>query len=356
MKETRSRALEQICADLETCIKSSLQDTESCLAFWAAIPQTRSGCNDLTTFSSREAVLAYAYQHLPRRYLRVWDALSALTARACLPLGRHGVRVLDIGTGPGTIAFAINDFYQALRNFGEEQCIELLARQTTRFSTVESNKNMQGFLSYFREVTERFFPTDGMYADFTTFSPQAERKQYYDSLLREEDFNEFEGEFEPAFTEYEANLEAQGVARFRFVVMSYFLTTPEALQLFQTALVELVRDLRPGSVVMLLGAPGHEPIHRDVESIMDAGHFRRLPEVPEQLDTTDELEAMLKRSQHRVFEHLASIVGADRLPRDGYPDYWYPEPHPKVQTAFRLTAFRKGRWPNARKVKSVLSH
>ena len=84
---------------------------------------------------------------------------------------------------------------------------------------------MQGFLSYFREVTERFFPTDGMYADFTTFSPQAERKQYYDSLLREEDFNEFEGEFEPAFTEYEANLEAQGVARFRFVVMSYFLTT-----------------------------------------------------------------------------------------------------------------------------------
>jgi SAM-dependent methyltransferase len=355
VNEARNRALEKICADLEICIKSNLRDTESCRAFWAAIPQTRSGCNDLTTFSSREAVLAYAYQHLPRRYLRMWDSLTALTARACLPLGREGVRVLDIGTGPGTMAFAINDFYQGLRNFGEEQGIELLARQTTQFSTVESNEHMQRFLSYFREVAERFFPTSGLYADFTTFSPQTERKQYYDNLLREEDFNEIEGEFEPAFTEYEANLEAQGVARFRFVVISYFLTTPEALKQFETALVELVRDLRPGSVVMLLGAPGHEPIHREVESIMHVGHFRRLPEVPEQLDTTGELEAMLKRTQHRIYEHLESVVGRDRLPRDGYPDFWNPEPHPKVQTAFRLTAFRKGRWPGKRQAQSVLS-
>jgi hypothetical protein len=79
--------------------------------------------------------------------------------------------------------------------------------------------------------------------------------------------------------------------------MSYFLTIPEALKHFETALVELVRDLRPGSVVMLLGAPGHEPIHREMETIMDAGHFRRLLHVPEQLETPRELEVMLKGSE-----------------------------------------------------------
>jgi SAM-dependent methyltransferase len=258
--------------------------------------------------------------------------------------------VLDVGTGPGTIAFAINDFYQALRSFAEEQGIELLAGQTTEFSTVESNEHMQLFLAYFRESAGRCFPANSTYADFAKFSPQAERRRYYESLLSEEDWNEIEGVAEPAFTEYFANLEAQGVARFRCVVMSYFLTTPEGLKLFETALTELARDLRPGSVVILLGAPGHEPIHREVQTILDAGHFRRLLEVPEQLDTAGELEVTIKRGQQRVYEHIASIVGEHGLPRDGHPDYWNPEPHRRVQTEFRMTAFRKGRWPNNRKL------
>lgn len=345
---TRSRALERICADLETCIKSCLHDADSCLAFWSAIPKTRSGCNDLSTFHSREAVLAYAYQHLPRRYLRTWDALRALTARACLPLGIEGVRVLDIGTGPGTTAFAIYDFYQELRSFGEAQGLDMLAVQTVLFSTIEINTYMRAFLSYFGEISGRFFPTEGMYTDFADFEPRSERERHFNRLLAIDDFNEFEGEFEPAFSEYEAHCEAQRIARFRLVVMSYFLTTAAALKQFEAALAGLVRDLRPGSVVMLVGAPGHEPIHREVDKIMEFGHFRRLPEIPDELDTGVDLEVIVKRTQYRVYEHLASIVGEERLPRDGYPDYWNPEPPPKVQTSFRLTVFRKGRWPTVR--------
>lgn len=275
--------------------------------------------------------------------------LTALAARACLPLGIEGVRILDIGTGPGTIAFAINDFYQELRSFGEAQGFEVLALQTVLFNSVEINEYMQRFLSYFREVSGRFIPAAEMYPDFASFDPRSEREQHFDRLLAEEDFNEFEGEFEPAFSEYEAHCEAQRVARFRLVVMSYFLTTPEALRQFETALTGLVRDLRPGSVVMLLGAPGHERIHREMERTMESGHFRRLHEVPDELDTGTDVEVIIKRAQYRVYEHLAGIVGEERLPREGYPDYWNPEPSRRVQTNFRLTAFRKGRWPTPRK-------
>jgi len=122
--DARQHNLERLCADMVSYVWATLADPSSCLMFWEAIPKTRSGCNDLSIFSSPEAVLAYAYQHLPRRYLRTWNTLLTMTARACLPLGAEGVRVLDIGTGPGTTAFAISDFYERLRIFGSEHAIE----------------------------------------------------------------------------------------------------------------------------------------------------------------------------------------------------------------------------------------
>ena len=164
-------------------------------------------------------------------------------------------------------------------------------------------------------------------------------------LLGEEYFDYQLQEYENVNAPFFAHLEAQRIARFRFVVMSYFLATRELLDQVEPALVNMARDLRPEAVVMLLGAPGHDVIHANVEALMRAAHFRKLQEIPDDMETGTTLERVVKEAQYNIYQHVASIAGESALTRDGYPDFWTPEPSAKVRTGFRLTVFRKGRWP-----------
>jgi SAM-dependent methyltransferase len=346
--DARQHQMERLCADMVSYARTRLADATSCLAFWEAIPKTRSGCNDLSIFNSPEAVLAYAFQHLPRRYLRTWNALLMMTASACLPLGTEGVRVLDIGTGPGTTAFAISDFYERLRIFGSEQAVEAFQLQVPQFSTAESNEWMSQFMGHFAELSGRPGPFGATYLDFSKFDPQAERIAHYDRLLDEEYFDYELQQYENVNVPFIAHLEAQRIARFRLVVMSYFLTTRELLDQIEPVLINMARDLRPGAVVVLIGAPGHDAIHTNVEALVRAAHFRKLQEIPDDMETGTSLERVIKRAQYEIYQHVASITGESVLTRDGYPNFWTAESSAKVRTGFRLTAFRKGRWPATR--------
>ena len=62
---------------------------------------------------------AYAWIHLPDRYVRTWLALEVLVERCLLPMGKEGVRALDVGTGPGPSAFATHDFYAAMMRYAD---------------------------------------------------------------------------------------------------------------------------------------------------------------------------------------------------------------------------------------------
>ena len=66
------------------------------------------------------AACAYAWLHLLDRYVRTWLALERLVQKSSLPMGKNGVRALDVGTGPGPAAFAIHDFYAAMVEFSEK--------------------------------------------------------------------------------------------------------------------------------------------------------------------------------------------------------------------------------------------
>ena len=92
--------------------------------FWNTIPHVRKACNDPCTYQLPWAAEAYAYVHLLLRYCRTWAVLKHLTAKAVLPLGSQGVRVLDVGTGPAPALYAIDDFYSALDRFAQESEIQ----------------------------------------------------------------------------------------------------------------------------------------------------------------------------------------------------------------------------------------
>ena len=100
-------------------LKDQVQTEEQVRELWAAVPAVLSRCNDLKTYWLPGAPLAYAWLHLPERYVRTWQALKLLVENCLLPMGKHGVRALDVGTGPGPSAFATHDFYVAMTNYAE---------------------------------------------------------------------------------------------------------------------------------------------------------------------------------------------------------------------------------------------
>ena len=77
---------------------------------WNAVPSVFGRCNDPATYRLAGAGAAYGWLHLLDRYVRTWVALEHVLRARLLPMGQYGVRVLDVGTGPGPSAFATHDF------------------------------------------------------------------------------------------------------------------------------------------------------------------------------------------------------------------------------------------------------
>jgi hypothetical protein len=106
---------------LATALRATLSEhvrtASEARAVCDAVPAVLERCDDPDTYKMRSAGIAYAWLHLLDRYARTWLGLEYLLLQGLLPMGRYGVRVLDVGTGPGPSAFATHDFYAALENY-----------------------------------------------------------------------------------------------------------------------------------------------------------------------------------------------------------------------------------------------
>ena len=100
-------------------LEHRVRTKDDALQVWAAMPAVMADCDKSETFGKAEAVSAYSWLHLLDRYVRTWLALERLVEHCLLPMGKEGVRALDVGTGPGPSAFATHDFYAAMTEFAE---------------------------------------------------------------------------------------------------------------------------------------------------------------------------------------------------------------------------------------------
>lgn len=105
---------------LWTLLRGRVRTQEEAHDVWEAVPAVLSRCNEQETYEMPGAACAYAWLYLLERYVRTWLALERLVQKSCLPMGKNGVRALDVGTGPGPAAFAIHDFYAAMVEFTED--------------------------------------------------------------------------------------------------------------------------------------------------------------------------------------------------------------------------------------------
>jgi len=348
--DARIKKLQLIADELELYLKSVLRTREICIAFWNAILNVRNACNDIKTYEKPLAAEAYAYVHFLDRYWRTWDVLLELTEIGALPLGIEGIRILDIGAGPAPTAYAINDFYGLLREFGNDEGIASLHCQETEVNIIESNPSMCHFIHHFSECTRRCVPFHAHKKDFALVDPVSERASLKRELQRKEYYDGSVNEYFDEYFPEEVNEIVQREERYRLVILSNFLTLNETVSKFEPNLRALFSDLRSGSAVIIVGGKGprYEKIYAYLISIAKSSGLTNLTELPKTLGATSYSTAagLIKRCQNNIYQHLEKLTENKSLKKtNDYPDYWNAEPSRKRKPEFGLQVFRKGRWP-----------
>ena len=269
IKENRTlrKKFDVLANALRILLRKSIRTADDARDVWTAAPDVRSRCNEQDTYEKPGAPAAYAWLHLLDRYVRTWLALERLVQKNCLPMGKYGVRALDVGTGPGPSALAIHDFYSAMGEFSEVRGNPKW-RQPAYITCFEFDSGTNHLRHHLAEIMyeEGERKSKGVLAmcnalpDFSNLHPTQERRQRFLNFRNEEDsyYDELANEWtsELRYSPTEANDMAQSLHRYRLLIFSNFLTTKCSVTRFESNLVEILRDADPGTVLLVLG--GHE--------------------------------------------------------------------------------------------------
>lgn len=345
--QLRKKSFDVLAAKLEEFLKRRLINQADCKMFWEQIPNVRTGCNIPETYEKPFAADAYAYVHLLERYRRIWDVLLHLTQREVLPLGERGLDILDIGTGPAPALYAADDFYQLLSQFGKIKAIDELQIPPPRLNCIESSQSMIHFFHNFSEWCNRPGPGSAIIHNFSGVDFSEIRYWEFEKFSHKEYFNSESDTWDNDWTISEANDIANRLYRFRLIILSNFLTLSETIDRFKNEIVALFKDLRPGSVVLIIGAYGehYNNIYFKLEQLALQSGIRRISWVDNlmgEISWADHADRM-KAFHFAVFQHISSLCDPDTLPRKDHPDYWNPKPSPKFRRKFALRVFRKGK-------------
>jgi hypothetical protein len=169
-------------------------------------------------------------------------------------MGSEGVRILDVGTGPAPVPYAVQDFYASLRTFGRLTENDSLARQDVDVEIIESSEPMNSFVHHFSQISERPGPFRPQWTDFANVDLTRERNEARDALLRMSYYDPLTRVESSEYSSEEANWIAQRQNRYRLIVFSNFFTLNQTLDAFEPEVRALFADLRPGSMVAVLAS------------------------------------------------------------------------------------------------------
>lgn len=361
LQQTRvlSTKFDALAAALWTLVKGDIRTPQDACEVWQAVPAVLSRCNEQSTYELRGATTAYAWLHLLDRYARTWSALEKLVAAGCLPMGKHGVRTLDVGTGPGPSAFAIHDFYAAMTEFGTLTG-NVKWRQPPYLTCVE----FDGSTNHFRHLlAEILFDQSEQQSigvlsmchalsDFRAVEPKGERERYQEALCWEEDayFDEMANEWtgERRYSANEANDIAQALHRYRLVVFSNFLTTVGSVASFERNLVDVLSDAQPGSVVMLLGGKQnpYPQVYEYVDRLARASGFRLKIKGKRVSSSDTPVADRIFTEGARIYEHLQGLApkAADETAEARMVQSHYAGSRQAAPSSL-LWVYRRYRWP-----------
>ena len=355
------QALKAGFSGLAGALRSLLEDwvrtEEDVHEVWAAVPAVMGQCNEAATYGMPGAARAYAWIHLLDRYVRTWLALQRLVEYSILPMGSEGVRVLDVGTGPGPSSFAVHDFFAATVRYSEGPGRQSW-RQPARINCVESAARMNHFRHH---LAERLSPNGGQGSildmcnhipDFESISPARQRKELNEQLRDAYDdyYDEDRAEWvsEQCYTTDEANAMANVLHRYRLFTFSNILTEASTVKRFRQNLVDILSDAHPGSVLLLVGGRGrHYPkIYGDVAGLARDAGFSGEAECPQVSCSDAGMDRLVHAEQVWFYRRLRDIVGdlsvADPIAKDLRMEFEGEKPATFSESDVR--AYRKLTW------------
>ncbi|MDE0211931.1 MAG: hypothetical protein OXJ64_18880 [Boseongicola sp.] len=280
------KGLDALAIALKATLNDLVRTDADARAVWRVAPAVLRNCNDPETYSKPQAETAYAWLHMLDRYVRTWLAFEHLVRASLLPMGKFGVRALDVGTGPGPSAFATHDFFAAMQHYARatasthwEQppqitCVECAPGMNLIRHLVAERLAVAGAPRSVLDVTGGLHDFGGLY-------PTLERKQLANSLRNKYDeyWNECRGELdaEPVYTLEEASREASSHHRYRLFTFCNFLTTLDIVSDFQDNIEESFADAHAGSVLLMIGGKGgcYPTIRERIAKLAEASGFRR---------------------------------------------------------------------------------
>lgn len=303
---------------LNTLLHCNVREEQDKRHVWAATPAVLDELNKQTTYEQPGAPSAYAWLYLRERYVRTWFALEHLLKKNCLPMGKDGVRVLDIATGPGPSAFAIHDFYNAIADFAALKQNDRW-RQHARVTCVEIDPGTNQFRHQLAEQiyqdtggrSENILSICNALPDVGELHPVQEREQIFEHLSTAEDtyYDEVSNELtsDLRYSLDEANDVAQSAHRYRLLVFSNFLTTIEILHRFEQNIVDILRDAKPGTVLLVIGGP-YPDIYSCMKELAVSAGFRLQIKDDDVTSEISELSDQIYREEQRFYRFLKNWV------------------------------------------------
>ena len=286
-RERRLRAgFDMLATRLRELLATHVRTQTEARDVWKATSAVITRCNELETYSMRGATAAYSWLHLLDRYVRTWLALEKLLGDWLLPMGKHGVRVLDVGTGPGPSAFATHDFYVSLSDYSGS-IGDARWRQPPQVTCVEQADSMNHFRHNLSEMLgvngapRSVIAIASAINEFATVHPKEDRRKLEQRLRSQYeecyDISRDELYDEPIYTAEEANHEANARHRYRLFTFSNFFTTLDALSGLQSNLEEILADAQHGSVLLIVGGKcrDYPMINERIALLAKDGGFRR---------------------------------------------------------------------------------
>jgi hypothetical protein len=313
--------------------------------FLAAVPLVIARCDD-DIYGDQAVADAYAWVHLLERYRRAWLALYALFDVGRLPLARKGLEVLDVGTGPAPVLYAVSDFHAAVRAFADEADIDDLRLEPPHLSSVEESGAMTHLVHVISEIGRR--PRGPYRADFRSIlevAPEELREHRRAFEVRRLMEEEGIGDERTANRMVSEAGYVESSFRYRFVVFSNFLTTSDSVIRWSEPLTAMARSLYPGGLSFVMGAAGgdkYRTIYRDVAVLMSESGLRAVDELPAVLNSDADASGLreIKKLWTRVWRRLQALDVADTTRLEGWPDLWDPDVAPRGRL-FAIRAFRR---------------
>lgn len=308
-------------------------------------------CNE-ETFEDELTALAYAHVHMLERYRRTWVALEHLLAVGALPLRAQDqeLAILDVGSGPGSCSYAAYDFYDAIDDFATTHDVPALRVPPLSFRIVERGRGWHRFIHHFSESARRDGPFGPSFTDFAEFDPVRDRQEAGRRRVRqladEDDISEdaaqrWRDENEPGWHENWF---------FDLCVASYFFTTDELVVGLEDELYRALRAMRPGGVALVVGAssPLYERLFEKLDAIARKANSKIVEIGLERHQ--HEVDAVVLAHYARVRTRLIEALGANSLRQAaeklGKYRFLVEDCTPRAsEAAFRVRAYRRGRWP-----------